>query len=667
MTKRITLLLSAAALCFSPLFAQVVNQAASEAQVEDSLAGFHYDAAIHNHGGTEAHDPAEAANQLALAQRDYIDHKYELGKYDPRYVPSNLKQNNPVAPVAACTNVDFESGDFTGWGGAIGDNNSSSFGPLQNIQTGIFSTVMNEALSNSNARHTIMSNAFGADPYGGFPVVPTNGGNYSVRLGGTTPNYQGEYIEQTFTVSPTSTSFAYQYACVLWSGGHPPAQQPYFRIEVLDQNGNPINPCTQLYVTAGSNALQQGFYQYPPDTTIFYKPWTAVNFDLSAFVNQNVTVRFTVAGCTQSGHWGYAYVDCSCSSLAANVNFCPGNNFLYLSAPTGYGTYQWFDPNHTPIPGATNDTLLVNNPNVGDTFYVYLVSQVDTSCHNILPVVLEYTDIYANATSTDASCYGVADGTALSTPTMGFPPYTYIWNTIPPQTTASINNLPAGQYIVHLIDSFGCENYDTVLVDQPPRLDTSLITYSFCPGDPNITLTAPPGFTNYTWIGPNGDTMQVGPFNTIIVTGPQLGVEYSCILHSPPACPIYDSVILNLVPPAFFFNPDSTVNVFTPNGDLKNDRFYPFFDQTVARQTSTGAQPEYDFSLLYINTFEIWIYDRWGNQVFYSNDYTQAWDGTVKQGKQCTDGVYYWLAEMTSRCELDKSPKKLQGFVHLVR
>lgn len=665
MKKRFTILLSAAILCITPAFSQVFNSPVIGIEV-DSLAGFQADVAMMQNG--EAYDPAEAQNQLLLAQREYIDLKFGVGKHAPHYFPSNMKQHNPVFPVTACTNVDFETGDFTGWGGAIGDNNTNSFGPLQNIQLGIFSTVQNAPVTDANARHTVISNAFGPDPYGAFPVVPANGGTYSIRLGGTTPNYQGEYIEQTFTVSPNSTSFAYQYACVLNSGGHPPAQQPYFRIEVLDQTGQPISPCTQLYVTAGANALSQGFYQYPPDTSIFYKPWTAVNFDLSGFVNQPVTVRFSVAGCTQSGHWGYAYVDCSCSSLAAQVNFCPGNTFLFLNAPTGYGSYQWLDPNHTPIPGATNDTLLVNNPTVGDTFYVYLVSQVDTSCHNTLPVVLNYTDIFANATSTDASCYGIADGTLSANGTMGFLPYTFTWNTNPVQSGSTIIGVPGGVYVVHMVDSLGCESFDTTIVLSPPRLDTSLINYSFCPGDPNITLIAPPGFTNYIWIGPNGDTLTNGvPNNTTIVTGPQINQEYTCILWSPPSCPIFDSIILNLNPPVNFFNPDSTINVFTPNGDLLNDRFYPYFDNSVYRQTSTGGQPEYDFAAFYLKSYEIWIYDRWGVQVFYSNDYSQAWDGTVGQGKECSDGVYFWVCQMTSRCKVDETPIVTKGFVHLIR
>ncbi|MBI3509188.1 MAG: gliding motility-associated C-terminal domain-containing protein [Bacteroidetes bacterium] len=665
MKKKLTLFIAACSFSAIPVLAQVSTQTDNDI-VLDSLAGFQVDVALQQCG--EASDPVEANNQIELAKRNYIDQKFHLGKYSAGYTPPNLKQNNPSYPDVACDNVDFELGDFTGWAGAIGDNTVSSLGPLQSQTPGIFTMGLNAALSNSSARHTIVSNAFGPDPYGGFPVVPTGGGIYAARMGGTTPNYQGEILEQTFIVGPNSTSFAYQYACVLWSGGHQPSWQPYMRIEVLDPSGQPINSCTQLYVVAGTSATINGFFQYAPDTTIYYKPWTTVNFDLSAYLNQQVTVRFTVAGCTQSGHWGYAYVDCACSSLAAQVHFCPGNTQLILTAPTGYGSYQWLDPNHTPINGATNDTLIVSNPTVGDTFYVYLVSSVDTSCHNTLPVALEYTHIFPNATATPASCWRFSDGTLAASATMGIPPYTYAWNTTPPASTANVTNVPPGTYIVNLTDSLGCTDFDTVTVNEPARLDTSNIIYDFCPGDPDIKLIAPSGYQNYTWIGPNSDTLAyLSSSNTITVTGPQIGAEYMCVLWSPPACPIYDSIILNLNPPVNFFNPDTTVNVFTPNGDMKNDFFYPYYDQTVANQTSTtNSTPAYDFRYLYIDVYEIWIYDRWGNQVFYSNDYNIGWDGKA-HGKDCTEGVYYWVTKMTSRCKPGMAPIENHGFVHVIR
>ena len=980
MKKRLTLIFAATALFCIPVFSQVYTTDL----VVDSLEGFDLGVALQQSG--ESHHPHEAENQIRIAKRDYIDKKYSLGKYAPGFNDHyRIASNNAIQ--TACSNVDFELGDFSSWSGAIGDNTVSNAGPLQNISPGFFSVGNDAPITNSLARHTLITPAFGNDPYGNFPGVPPGGGNYTVRMGGETPNYQGETMEQTFTVSPTSTSFAYQYAAVLNDpqSGHVFNAKPYFKIEVLDQNGNPISPCTQYFVVADASLSGFTLSTVSPPTggVVYYRPWTTVNFDLSTYVNQNITVRFTVAGCTQSGHFGYAYFDCSCSALAATANFCPGNTTVYLTAPDGYSAYQWLDTAMAFIPGATNDTLLINNPVVGQTYYVYLTSASDTSCHNILPINLQYTQIQANATSSNPTCNGYNDGSATALGTVGWAPYTYQWQTLPPQNTQTITNLPPGTYVVHMTDSLGCETYDTtvvvetprldttqfvysycqgnpnmiitvpagyadyswtnmsgnplpdstnqitvlnpvpgsyynvvltpppgcpmydsvvipaltfstiypnptstattcfdytdgsvtatgsngiapytytwntsppqtgatvnnlsagtyivhmldslgceafdtivvtepppldtaifnyryclgnpnlyltvpagfanyvwqdangdtitnnvsgnniiisnpqsgthytvtfmpppgcpiydsivlptplvftqitstasatnvpcfgyetgtvsatgnlgvtpytytwnssmsgqalsnlpagtysvnvvdaygctstntVVITEPPRIDTSLMVYTFCPGDPNILVTAPAGFSNYVWIGPNGDTLQ-GNGNSITVTGPQIGQEYSVILENPPACPIYDSILLNITPPSFFFTPGATTNVFTPNGDLKNDRFYPYWDPNISSQTSTGGQPEYDFAMLYLKSFEIWVYDRWGNEVFYSNDYSQAWDGTVKKGKDCTDGVYFWICKMTSRCSLNEAPIENKGFVHLVR
>lgn len=670
MNKKITLVLAATALYFIPAFSQV-STSHNNGNCIDSLAGFQADVAFMQSG--EEQDPQCAANQLRLAKRQYIDQKYHLGYYSPE-AEAARKSYVPPGVQTACSNVDFETGDFPPWSGAIGDNTISNAGPLQNIVNGFF-TVGNDApIGNSSARHTIITPAYGNDPYGGFPGVPPGSGNYTVRMGGETPNYQSEYMEQTFTVSPASTSFAYRYAVVLNDPqtGHVFTAKPYFKIEVLDQNGQPISVCTQYFVVADVSSLA-GFTLSPvvPPTggVVYYKPWTTVNFDLSGYVNQDITVRFTVGGCTQSGHFGYAYFDCSCSTFAANVNFCPGNNFLFLTAPSGYGTYQWFDPTHVAIPGATNDTLIVNNPVVGDTFFCYLVSDIDTSCHNILPVVLQYTQIYANPVSTDVTCFAYRDGTASANGSSGIPPYSYQWFTTPNLYTQSISGLGSGTYVVLVQDSMGCESYDTVTINSPARLDTSLFTYDYCYGDPHLTIYAPPGYTSYTWVGPNPtDTILLNsPLSFITLSNPQIGQQYLCILYDPPNCPIYDTVVLSFVPPLVIFSPDSTINVFTPNGDMKNDVFYPYYDYSIAQQTPTNTQPPYDFFDLHIGTFEIWIFDRWGNQVFYSNDYTIAWDGTIDKGKNCTDGVYFWVCKMTSKCIVGQDPFVTKGFVHLIR
>ncbi len=215
------------------------------------------------------------------------------------------------AQTITCSNFDFETGNFAGWTGAIGDNQTSSLGPLNNIVPGFVSTTNDAALTDVNARHTIITSISGNDPCGGFlPLYP--GGNYSVRLGGTTPNYQGEILEQTFTPLAADTIVTVYYAVVLNDGGHAPMDQPYFRIDLLDTAGNTI-PNGALYISAADSGLTQC------QPAVFYLPWTTTQFNLSGYIGTQLTLRITVAGCTQSGHYGYAYVDAVCPSAVVGM------------------------------------------------------------------------------------------------------------------------------------------------------------------------------------------------------------------------------------------------------------------------------------------------------------------------------------------------------------
>ena len=87
-------------------------------------------------------------------------------------------------------------------------------------------------------------------------------------------------------------------------------------------------------------------------------------------------------------------------------------------------------------------------------------------------------------------------------------------------------------------------------------------------------------------------------------------------------------------------------NVFTPNGDGKNDVFLV---------TGVGMQ-----------TYSISIFDRWGKKVFESNDLTSQWDGKIK-GNEAEEGVYFWLAHYRSACVVDAEQIENKGFVHLLR
>ena len=616
----------------------------------DSLAGFNHDSCY------------AIAVQAGIAdwEKQIYLHNCEETFLRKKFGNARLAHPPTVVPMTPCTNMGFETGDFTGWTGFIGDNNVSSAGPLQNIQPGIYSGQLNPLESDMNARHSIMSAAGGNDACGGFSVCPPGYGTYVCRLGNTYANYQGEAIEQTFIVDPNNTQFTYRYAVVLYDGGHLTGEQPYFKIDVVDSVGNPVNACAQYYVEAGTNNV--GFTMCTAST--YYRPWTTVSFDLSAFVNQSITVRFTAAGCIFGGHYAMAYIDASCSSIADAVTatFCPGSPGAFLVGPPGFGDYQWYYPNGSPIIGATNDSLFVPNAVAGDTYSVEMHAIADTSCVTILNVAINLTFLQTSISGVDPICYGQNNGSALQTCANCIPPATYTWNTIPAQVGANATGLTSGTYEVITVDSIGCRDTAQITLYDPPLLDTAAITTQFCNGDPQITLIALPGQPSYQWFDENGPISGATSQNYLLVN-PVLGDIYYCVYGTTP-CPTTDSIIINYVPPTNLFMPDTLVNIFTPNGDGKNDFFYPYFDYSVYNQAGVTTQPSYDFQYLYVGTYEIWIYNRWGQEVFYSNDYNYGWDGKIDK-KEGDDGVYYYIAKFTSRCREDMEPITSTGFVHM--
>ncbi|HKL02271.1 MAG TPA: choice-of-anchor L domain-containing protein [Cryomorphaceae bacterium] len=78
-----------------------------------------------------------------------------------------------------------------------------------------------------------------------------------------------------------------------------------------------------------------------------------------------------------------------------------------------------------------------------------------------------------------------------------------------------------------------------------------------------------------------------------------------------------DSVKLTTIPPSELFIP----NAITPNGDGINDLF--------------GVKGEN------IRSFEMRIFDRWGNQVFHTSDINQKWNGTDSNGEYFSTTTTY--------------------------
>ena len=85
-------------------------------------------------------------------------------------------------------------------------------------------------------------------------------------------------------------------------------------------------------------------------------------------------------------------------------------------------------------------------------------------------------------------------------------------------------------------------------------------------------------------------------------------------------------------------------NAFSPNSDGDNDIF---------RILAAGFKK--------LNYFK--IYDRWGEEVFFTNYFRRGWDGTYK-GRDCEMGTYFWII---SAIDIDNKEKTIKGDVTLLR
>jgi gliding motility-associated-like protein len=84
-------------------------------------------------------------------------------------------------------------------------------------------------------------------------------------------------------------------------------------------------------------------------------------------------------------------------------------------------------------------------------------------------------------------------------------------------------------------------------------------------------------------------------------------------------------------------------NAFSPNNDGHNDRFNVYV-------------PNSRFA-------EITIFNRWGEQIYYSPDPQEGWDGTYK-GQAVQEGVYLFVVRVTG---VDGQPYERSGTITLIR
>lgn len=494
----------------------------------------------------------------------------------------NNISNKPFIPNspqnAYCPNAGFEGYNFTNWTGFTGDVTSGTSGAMFPVftqtATGIVNpNGMNTSVSNQNNFHTILTTpatnnvypncvgydslacrVIGTQTISEIPLVNPFGAPSSARIGrySSFGNDVGSKLTYNLALNPNNKNFTISYALVLNNANHNPWEQPYFSVNVRDQNGNLVPGCSSYAVTINSLVTTPGSASYDPmfkesdvifDT--YYRPWSTYAFDFSNYPTiTSVTVEFYVGGCSLGGHFGYAYVDAECSQGGAVASYCAGSNTSILTAPGGYATYQWTGPSGLVSAGNGGNTATATiSPVSAGQVFTCNVSAAN-GCNSVFQTTVSITTVSITSIGSTPSCQNGNSGTANVSATGSSTGYTYQWlNNVGSNVgnAQTATGLSPGIYTVTVSSSLCGSATETVAVGISPPTFYSLAA-PYCG---SIAWISKPGGTNYKWY--TASPLAIIPSATsssLTINSPVNGASYFLVYTTASGCK--DSIKYNL-------------------------------------------------------------------------------------------------------------------------
>lgn len=535
----------------------------------DTLNGFNLEAVI-KESVRKFPMYSELRTYLKLRENSFVRKKYHLHG-DANENTSRLQVNSVLA--GSCNNLDFENGNYTGWTGGIGYNPSTN-NPLV-ITSPAITTLGPNSAETSCSFHTLVSG--GVDPYSGQPMVDPGGGSWACRLGGellnigcdtynsssslyaaylaagfinpvvttctsndpaatntASPVYgrdcsNGESIQQTFLVTAANCLFSYNYSVVMANAPHSGDSCNYFRVQVFDGTGALI-PCLSYFVetdTTGHGITPPGFLASPTldafGNGVLYTPWTQNSLNLQPYIGQNITVKFTAAGCYLGGHFCYAYIDCSCGPLellTPSGTVCQGGTQTIVGPPNGVGgSYSWSGPGI--VSGATSQTVTAN---ASGTYSLTVTNQ--KGCAYTIDTTISFYPQPTVTVNSATICPGNT-ATLSATSTGGAGALTYSWSppgglSVTNDSITVVTGATSTAYTVTASSIHSCTNTAVATITIPSTAPPTYSAPAVCLGSPTIINNTTGGGGTFNWDFGDASGLvvnQTSPTHTYAATG----------------------------------------------------------------------------------------------------------------------------------------------------
>jgi len=158
-------------------------------------------------------------------------------------------------------------------------------------------------------------------------------------------------------------------------------------------------------------------------------------------------------------------------SLMSGLTSCQG--FISCSASGGVSPYE-YSWSH----GEATATIL--NVDIGN-YYITVTDSYGCSINDSIEI-LNHPTVVIQSTSTNATCYGICDGTASIIASGGLSPYTFLWSENAGSSISdNVNNLCAGEYFVTVNDGNLCPSVSQVTISEPEEFSlNTIISNSDC-------------------------------------------------------------------------------------------------------------------------------------------------------------------------------------------
>ncbi|MBX2972462.1 MAG: gliding motility-associated C-terminal domain-containing protein [Flavobacteriales bacterium] len=278
------------------------------------------------------------------------------------------------------------------------------------------------------------------------------------------------------------------------------------------------------------------------------------------------------------------------ADILADEARCIGESITFDAGNAG-ATYAWSN-------GATTRTITVQN---SGTYTVTITDGIgcsatyDASAQFVAPPVV---DLGPDTV--------LCDGERLMLDAAN-PGSTYTWSNGAATRTIAVTR--PGTYSVQVSNGL-CQRTDAIAVHfNPSPVQMATRQFHTCLGEDEqyVRLDAGNPGSRYDWsTGEHSRVILAGAYGWYVV---EVTNQYDCAARD-------SAQVIEYCPSAIFIP-----NTFTPNGDGTNDIFIPVGKNIAA--------------------MHLYVFDRWGNLLFESDDPTMGWDGTYG-GSVVKNDIYVW-------------------------